>query len=120
MKAYIVVFTCAVVRTVHLELCSDMTVKSFLMAFHCFVARHGIPSVLYYNNALTFKAASHELKSIYQILQDIQEQNFCATSHITEEIYSGACLLVGRLLGKDDSDCQTMPQENVRESHLPL
>lgn len=82
-KAYIVVFTCAVVRAVHLELCSDMSVNSFMLAFRRFVARRGIQSVLYSNNALTFKAASRELKSIYEILRDAQVQNFCAMSHIT-------------------------------------
>lgn len=33
MKAYVVLFTCAVVRAVHLELYNDMTVSAFLMSF---------------------------------------------------------------------------------------
>lgn len=42
VKAYIVLFTCAVTRAVHLELVSDMTTESFLRAFSLFVARRGL------------------------------------------------------------------------------
>lgn len=62
VKAYIVIFTCAVVCAIHLEVCSDMTAGSFLMAFRRFVSRRGLPSVVYSDNALAFRAASRDLK----------------------------------------------------------
>jgi len=41
-KVYVLLFTCAVVRAVHLELVSDLTTSGFLMAFRRFVARRGL------------------------------------------------------------------------------
>ncbi|XP_054723793.1 uncharacterized protein LOC129233890 [Uloborus diversus] len=38
-KSYIVLFTCAVTRSIHLELVSDMTTDSFLLALRIFLAR---------------------------------------------------------------------------------
>ncbi|GFT29498.1 integrase catalytic domain-containing protein [Trichonephila clavipes] len=40
-KSYIVLFTCGVTRALHLELVSDMTTNSFLLAFRRFLARRG-------------------------------------------------------------------------------
>ncbi|GFW23064.1 integrase catalytic domain-containing protein [Trichonephila clavipes] len=40
-KSYIVLFTCGVTRALHLELVSDMTINSFLLAFRRFLARRG-------------------------------------------------------------------------------
>ena len=60
-KCYIVLFICATVRAVHLELCSNMTADAFLMAFQRFVGRRGIPHTIYTDNAHTFQAANKEL-----------------------------------------------------------
>ena len=50
-KLYIAVFSCAVTRAVHLELTSDMTARSFILAFRRFTSRRGIPSTVYSDNA---------------------------------------------------------------------
>ena len=60
-KCYIVLFTCATVRAVHLELCSNMTADAFLLAFQKFVGRRAIPHTIYTDNAQTFQAANKEL-----------------------------------------------------------
>ena len=38
-KVYICLFTCAVSHAIHLEIVTDLTVESFLYAFHRFVGR---------------------------------------------------------------------------------
>ena len=58
-KYYILLFTCAVIRAVHLELVPSLSLNDFMLAFRKFCARRGIPSVIYSDNAKTFKAASN-------------------------------------------------------------
>lgn len=64
-KHYILLFTCAVVRAVHLELVSSLSLEDFMLAFRRFCSRRGVPSVIYSDNAKTFKAASSLLYKIY-------------------------------------------------------
>ena len=53
-KFYILLFTCAVVRAVHIELTDSLSLNDFLLALRRFVARRGLPSVFYSDNAKTF------------------------------------------------------------------
>jgi hypothetical protein len=46
-KLYVLLFTCAVVRAVHLELVDSLTVSDTLLALRRFIARRGFPSILY-------------------------------------------------------------------------
>lgn len=56
-KAYIALFICVVNRAIHLELVSSLSTVCFLLAFKRFTARCSIPTVIYTDNALTFKKA---------------------------------------------------------------
>ena len=42
-KVYISLFTCATTRAVHLEVVTDITVQTFLLAYHRFAARKSVP-----------------------------------------------------------------------------
>lgn len=64
-KLYICLFTCSVVRAVHLELTESMSVDDFLLAFQRFSARRGVPSVVYCDNFRTFKCAERLLQKQY-------------------------------------------------------
>ena len=64
-KLYILLFTCAVVRSVHLELTDSLNVHDCLLALRRFTARRGMPSVFYSDNAKTFVSASHLLQQHY-------------------------------------------------------
>ncbi|GFW65083.1 integrase catalytic domain-containing protein [Trichonephila clavipes] len=81
-KSYVSLFTCAVTRAVHLELVSDMSTKSFLLALRRFLARRGNCKVIYSDNARTFKAAERELAYFANILKDSEFQNFVADKGI--------------------------------------
>ena len=61
-KAYICLFTCAITRAVHLELVSNTTVQRFLLALTRMIARRGTCSIIWYDNAKTFKGANKELE----------------------------------------------------------
>lgn len=64
-KFYVCLFTCAVVRAVHLELTESLSANDFVMAFKRFSSRRGLPSVMYSDNAKTFKAAEVQLLAHY-------------------------------------------------------
>ena len=63
-KVWLCLFTCAIVRAVHLELVPDMSACTFLRCLKRFVARRGIPSKVISDNALTFKAAADNLQDM--------------------------------------------------------
>lgn len=78
-KYYIALFTRAVSRGVHLELVSDLSATAFLLAFRRFMARRGICTTAYLDNALTFRRASRDL---YMFLAVQNEEMQCYfTSH---------------------------------------
>ena len=55
-KAYIVLFTCAGTRGIHLELVDDCSSKRFICALRRFIGRRGTPHTLVSDNATNFAA----------------------------------------------------------------
>ncbi|XP_050298616.1 uncharacterized protein LOC126737669 isoform X2 [Anthonomus grandis grandis] len=53
-KVWICLFTCAVYRAVHLELCSSLSVVCFIQALRRFIARRGRPRTIYSDNGTNF------------------------------------------------------------------
>lgn len=64
-KFYLLLFTCAVIRAVHLELTDSLSKKDCKLAIRRFVSRRGLPKVFYSDNAQTFVGVSHELQHMY-------------------------------------------------------
>ena len=64
-KLYVCLFTCAVVRAVHVELTESLNMKDFILAFRRFSARRGLPSVIYSDNAKTFQGSVQLLSNMY-------------------------------------------------------
>ncbi|GFW47958.1 integrase catalytic domain-containing protein [Trichonephila clavipes] len=50
-KHYIVLFTCAVTRALHLELVNNLTTETFLLALRRFISRRGLCSKVLTDNA---------------------------------------------------------------------
>ena len=67
-KVWLCLFTCCVVRAVHLDLVPDITTTTFLRCLKRFVARRGIPRRIMCDNGKTFKCAAN-------VLQDILNQH---------------------------------------------
>ncbi|GFQ76309.1 integrase catalytic domain-containing protein [Trichonephila clavata] len=53
-KQYTLLITCAVTRSVHLELVDNVTTDTFLLAFRRFIARRGLCSMVISENTRTF------------------------------------------------------------------
>ena len=60
-KVYICLFTCAATRAVHLEVVSDLTVDTFLLAFRRFSSRKSLPRKMI-TGALYVKTGGQERK----------------------------------------------------------
>ena len=54
-KSYIALYTCAVTRAIHLELCPDLSAPAFVRSLKRFQGRRGIPSLTVSDNGKTFK-----------------------------------------------------------------
>ena len=65
-KAYILIFTCAVSRMVHLEATFGMTVHDFMLGFQRFMNFRGVPEFINSDNAKTFIRSHKEFESIYK------------------------------------------------------
>ncbi|XP_061708236.1 uncharacterized protein LOC133518592 [Cydia pomonella] len=63
-KVWIILFTCAVYRAVHLELTKSLTTEAFLMALRRFIARRGRVDTIYTDNGTNFHGADNLLKSL--------------------------------------------------------
>ncbi|GIX90662.1 reverse transcriptase [Caerostris darwini] len=69
-KVYIALFTCAVTRAVHIEVVSDMSVKSFIFALQCFLSRRGGCKLIYSDNAKSFRCACEIIKGFKKNIVD--------------------------------------------------
>ena len=78
-KVYIVLFTCAVTRAVHLELATNLSAATFLNAFRRFVARRSCPRLIISDNATNFKLGSELLQQVMEseLVQEELSQRGC-------------------------------------------
>jgi len=63
-KAWIVLFTCAVYRCIHLELVKSLSTEAFMDAFSRFVAIRGRPAVVYSDNGTNFVGSDSALREL--------------------------------------------------------
>ena len=59
-------FTCATTRALHLEIVQELSMETFLLAFHKFAARRSLPTIMVSDNASTYLSAADELRSLMQ------------------------------------------------------
>ncbi|GBM08086.1 hypothetical protein AVEN_122999-1 [Araneus ventricosus] len=63
-KAWIVIFTCAVYRAIHLELVTSLSTEAFMQAMRRFSARRGRSSIMYTDNGTNFLGTSRALGNL--------------------------------------------------------
>eukprot|EP00731_Ephydatia_muelleri_P025283 Em0017g366a len=63
-KVWICLFTCCLVRAVHLELAPDLTAGSFIRCLRRFSAGRGVPQKVVSDNSKTFRSANKVLKTL--------------------------------------------------------
>ncbi|XP_075160828.1 uncharacterized protein LOC142233707 [Haematobia irritans] len=60
-KTYVAIFVCFASKAVHIEVVSDLSTDTFLLALKRFIGRRGIPIRLYCDNATNFVGANSKL-----------------------------------------------------------
>lgn len=78
-KCYVLIFTCAASRAVHLEVTKSQTVEEFQRKLNAFITRRTRPRLMISDNAATFKAAAEWIKVIRK---SERLQNFLANKEI--------------------------------------
>ena len=63
-KVWICLYTCCVVRAVHLDLIPDLSTAVFIRSLKRFASRRGLPAKMVSDNGKTFKAAGKMIESI--------------------------------------------------------
>ena len=79
-KAWICLYTCCVIRAVHLDVVSDLSTQTFLNSFRRFTSRRGFPVKLISDNGKTFKSAA---KVISKILMHHDVKQHFSGLHVT-------------------------------------
>ncbi|XP_054712892.1 uncharacterized protein LOC129222408 [Uloborus diversus] len=70
-KVWILIFTCAVFRAVHVEMLTSVSTDNFLLGLRRFIARRGRPSIIYSDNGKNFVGAKNQLSKIdWKKIQD--------------------------------------------------
>ena len=65
-KAWGVIFTCATVRAIHLEILDGLSTPAFLHTLRRFIAFHGLPKTIISDNGTSFVGAKKELQRLFQ------------------------------------------------------
>ncbi|XP_070141617.1 uncharacterized protein [Drosophila kikkawai] len=85
-KAYLAVFVCFATKAIHVEVVSDLTTDSFIASLKRFIARRGLPSDIFCDNATNFAGANNKLEALKQFLfkKETAESihNFCRNEFI--------------------------------------
>lgn len=63
-KVWIVLFTCAVYRAIHLELVTNLSTEGFIQSLRRFIARRGRPTTIYTDNGTNFRGTNNILKNL--------------------------------------------------------
>ncbi|XP_072379310.1 uncharacterized protein [Diabrotica undecimpunctata] len=83
-KCYMALFVGFAVKAVHIELVSDLSTDTFLLALKRFISRRGKPQQIYSDNGTNFVGANHELQALSKFL--ISNQNkileLCSSENI--------------------------------------
>ena len=54
------------IREIHLEIVSDLSTESFMLAFWRFASQHSLPTIMLFDNASTYLATAGESKVLLE------------------------------------------------------
>ncbi|XP_062541572.1 uncharacterized protein LOC134209590 [Armigeres subalbatus] len=80
VKRWVALFTCLVIRAVHLEVVASLSTESCKLALRRFIARRGSPTQIYTDNGTNFVGASRELASQINAMNKELAESFTDTN----------------------------------------
>ena len=80
LKSYVCVFTCFCARSVHCEVCSELTTSCMLAALTRFVAHRGLPGKIFTDNGTNFIGKAREIAQCFKLLSSSELQDKLAKS----------------------------------------
>lgn len=85
-KGYVLVIVCFTSKLLHFECVSSLSTECFLAAFKRFCSRRGLPSMVFCDNASTYKGANNQLRDLYLLNKSHAHKNnvtnYCTTKGI--------------------------------------
>lgn len=118
VKIYVALFTCLVVRAIHLEPAEDYSAESFIRAFRRFGARRGIPELIVSDRGTNFILGAKSIQRNWtEILFPITGINASQMAHkgITWEIPNSIYLMARRRMGANHSNSEKFTSTNNRQ-----
>ncbi|XP_022793733.1 uncharacterized protein LOC111332625 [Stylophora pistillata] len=82
-KCYVIIFTCASSRAVHLEVARTQTADEFKSKLNVFISRRTRPRIIISGNAKTFKATADWIKTVRR--SETELQNYLARENIRRQ-----------------------------------
>ena len=114
-KCYVIIFTCATSRAVHLELAKSQTASEFQEKLNSFITRKTGPSRIVSDNATTFIATS---KWIKQIRKSERLHDYLATQNIHWKFNLAKSPWWGGLYERLIKEIKTTLYKTLGKSHL--
>jgi hypothetical protein len=87
-RGYGLIINCLLMRAVHLDVVSDYSTDSFLLALRRFISLRGSPMKVYSDRGSQLRAADKELKEIIALLDEAAIADFSASHSIEWEFSS--------------------------------
>ena len=82
-KVWVCLFTCVVVRAIHLEIVEDLSAEQFLMALRRFFSRRGKPDRIISDSARQFKLAKSTVDLAWKkVIKDPNVQSYVANQEV--------------------------------------
>ena len=81
-KGYLLLFSCATTRAIHLELVGSMSSYHFLLAFKRFIGRRNCPRTLISDNFSTFKKVNSDLIQAWKNLENNEFNDYILQNRI--------------------------------------
>ena len=81
-KCYGLLFTCLMMRAIHIELAGDLSTDDFLLALQRFISCRGTVKIIRSDNGTNFVGANNEMKTCSKQLDQVKIKNLMCGKNI--------------------------------------